>query len=436
MAIIHLCGEVNGESQILLSTDSRYVININKAVVAVKVEINRRAYGIGKVELKEVNPHLRGGGVENNLGKTTPSSPDRDSNLDLPVLGSRAEHDKRVSQLRHRGGKFTLRDPLRWLHAQGVTLAIEYTANDGKIGEKPPPVHPTEIRTSISPSSAVELNTTSTLANYATEAGFQLKTKSQVTYFFRGYSLTQTSTRDFVEKEPANRKKHAWQCGVESCGSNRKRLLRTLGERVMDGNRKWKEAEHAPLLPPPARKLYATRREPSRFQTRPRSYLTRQGSLDKENLYDVHLWYRMVVIGDKHNADHLSLKWVAYLARIWERSCEVWDLIDVTADRSDMWSTPDARYFNSFIDLLVVDLCDTLTETINGIDLEQPTIETHIRNLYLISPTNYTRQMSCSSDWRHTTHQDEANNSHVCDTARVNERPVLYNHLPVSTCLD
>nr|CAD7587770.1 unnamed protein product [Timema genevievae] len=32
-------------------------------------------------------------------------------------------------------------------------------------------VHPTEIRTSISPSSAAELNTTSALANYATEAG-------------------------------------------------------------------------------------------------------------------------------------------------------------------------------------------------------------------------------------------------------------------------
>nr|CAD7429644.1 unnamed protein product [Timema monikensis] len=31
-------------------------------------------------------------------------------------------------------------------------------------------LHPTEIRTSISPSSAVELNTTSALANYATEA--------------------------------------------------------------------------------------------------------------------------------------------------------------------------------------------------------------------------------------------------------------------------
>nr|CAD7579492.1 unnamed protein product [Timema californicum] len=39
-----------------------------------------------------------------------------------------------------------------------------------KLKEKPPPVHPTEIRTSISPSSAVELNTTSALTNYATEA--------------------------------------------------------------------------------------------------------------------------------------------------------------------------------------------------------------------------------------------------------------------------
>nr|CAD7570519.1 unnamed protein product [Timema californicum] len=57
---------------------------------------------IRKVELEEVNPHLRGGRVKNHLGKTTPSSPDRDSNLDLPVLSSRAQHDKRVIQLRHR----------------------------------------------------------------------------------------------------------------------------------------------------------------------------------------------------------------------------------------------------------------------------------------------------------------------------------------------
>nr|CAD7438342.1 unnamed protein product [Timema bartmani] len=35
-----------------------------------------------------MNPHLCGGRVENHSGKTTPSSPDRDSNLDLPVLSS------------------------------------------------------------------------------------------------------------------------------------------------------------------------------------------------------------------------------------------------------------------------------------------------------------------------------------------------------------
>nr|CAD7194808.1 unnamed protein product [Timema douglasi] len=35
--------------------------------------------------------------------------------------------------------------------------------------EKPPPVHPSEIRTLVSSSSAVDLNTTSALANYATE---------------------------------------------------------------------------------------------------------------------------------------------------------------------------------------------------------------------------------------------------------------------------
>nr|CAD7576217.1 unnamed protein product [Timema californicum] len=68
------------------------------------------------VELEEVNPHLRGGRVENHLG-TSPPPP-------------------------------------------------------------PPPVHLTEIRTSISPSSAVELNTTSALANYATEAAIELNTTS------------------------------------------------------------------------------------------------------------------------------------------------------------------------------------------------------------------------------------------------------------------
>nr|CAD7408667.1 unnamed protein product [Timema poppensis] len=63
-----------------------------------------------EVELEEVNPHFRGGRVENHLGKTTPSSPDRDSNLDLPVLSGRVQHDKRVSQLRHRGSQDSSHD--------------------------------------------------------------------------------------------------------------------------------------------------------------------------------------------------------------------------------------------------------------------------------------------------------------------------------------
>nr|CAD7427373.1 unnamed protein product [Timema monikensis] len=54
-------------------------------------------FGIGKVELEEVNPHLRGERVENHLGKNAPSSPDRDSNLDLAILSSRAQHDKRIN---------------------------------------------------------------------------------------------------------------------------------------------------------------------------------------------------------------------------------------------------------------------------------------------------------------------------------------------------
>nr|CAD7568154.1 unnamed protein product [Timema californicum] len=74
----------------------------------VPISADRRCHVVSTikptVELEKVNPHLRGGRVENHLGKTSPSSPDRDSNLDLPVLSSRAQHDKRVSQLRHRGG--------------------------------------------------------------------------------------------------------------------------------------------------------------------------------------------------------------------------------------------------------------------------------------------------------------------------------------------
>nr|CAD7426653.1 unnamed protein product [Timema monikensis] len=46
----------------------------------------------------------------------------------------------------------------------------EIIGRKGADEDKQPPVHPTKIRTSISPSSVVELNTFSALANYTTEA--------------------------------------------------------------------------------------------------------------------------------------------------------------------------------------------------------------------------------------------------------------------------
>ncbi|CAG2056931.1 unnamed protein product, partial [Timema podura] len=52
---------------------------------------------------------------------------------------------------------------------RGIEPAFAWREN-GKPFRKITPVHPTEILTLISPSSAIELNTTSALANYATEA--------------------------------------------------------------------------------------------------------------------------------------------------------------------------------------------------------------------------------------------------------------------------
>nr|CAD7573805.1 unnamed protein product [Timema californicum] len=93
-----------------------------------KISYLGKSRGIGKVELEEVNPHLRGGRVENHLGKTTLSSTDRDSNLDLPVLSSRAQHDKRVSQLRHRGGRGST-EPLRVVSTLTKQKRIERQEN-------------------------------------------------------------------------------------------------------------------------------------------------------------------------------------------------------------------------------------------------------------------------------------------------------------------
>nr|CAD7406821.1 unnamed protein product [Timema poppensis] len=66
---------------------------------------------------------------------------------------------------RHVGKEAIIDQATRW---GGSEPAFAWRES-GKAFRNPPPVHPTEIRTSISPSSAVELDTTSALANYATK---------------------------------------------------------------------------------------------------------------------------------------------------------------------------------------------------------------------------------------------------------------------------
>nr|CAD7265721.1 unnamed protein product [Timema shepardi] len=137
------------------------------------------------------------------LGKTTPSSPDRDSNLDLPVLSSRALHDKRVNQLRHRGGQRPRQAVKIWNLFQDVPpsedsgssadhhafdVAIQVTkvlayfltflvvlggsvVCKGTLLFMTSQLRADTIVTYCNATIAVELNTTSALANYATEAG-------------------------------------------------------------------------------------------------------------------------------------------------------------------------------------------------------------------------------------------------------------------------
>ncbi|CAG2063082.1 unnamed protein product, partial [Timema podura] len=60
---------------------------------AEETDIHKSDVGGSTMHNNEVSPHLRGGRVENRLEKTLPSSPDRDSNLDLLVLSSLPQHD-------------------------------------------------------------------------------------------------------------------------------------------------------------------------------------------------------------------------------------------------------------------------------------------------------------------------------------------------------
>nr|CAD7454567.1 unnamed protein product [Timema tahoe] len=84
----------------LQTLDGKCVV-IGKVIKGLRTLNKLQDYGVksGKptelerLNIEEVNPNLRGGRVENHLGKTTPSSPDRDLNLDLPVFDSQAQHD-------------------------------------------------------------------------------------------------------------------------------------------------------------------------------------------------------------------------------------------------------------------------------------------------------------------------------------------------------
>nr|CAD7575959.1 unnamed protein product [Timema californicum] len=114
-------------------------------------------------------------------GKKNLSTPDRDSSPGITVTGSPVYCESDVLD--------------RAATQAGSEPAFALRESGKPFRKTLPPVHPTEIRTSISPSSAVELNTTSALANYATEAGnhrdnimiqacmSMSQRRTQVTYF-------------------------------------------------------------------------------------------------------------------------------------------------------------------------------------------------------------------------------------------------------------
>nr|CAD7449207.1 unnamed protein product [Timema bartmani] len=85
--------------------------------------------GIGKIEFRRSEPAFAWRESGKPFRKNHPSSPDRDSNLNFPVLGSLAQHDWRVSQLRHRGGPCPIEprlqtNPRVWLKER--VCGIEY----------------------------------------------------------------------------------------------------------------------------------------------------------------------------------------------------------------------------------------------------------------------------------------------------------------------
>nr|CAD7606210.1 unnamed protein product [Timema genevievae] len=82
---------VNGEGQLQIRNATRQESGKYVCFVDSTQEDEIRVFVVLHGDIKEVNPHLCGGRVENHSGKTTPSLPDQDSNSDLPVLSSLAQ---------------------------------------------------------------------------------------------------------------------------------------------------------------------------------------------------------------------------------------------------------------------------------------------------------------------------------------------------------
>ncbi|CAG2060322.1 unnamed protein product, partial [Timema podura] len=75
------------------------VCTSEKVFTNVCVKYPERAHDareLRRLNLEEEKPHLSEGRLENHLVKTLPNSPNRDSNLDLPVLSSLAQHETSV----------------------------------------------------------------------------------------------------------------------------------------------------------------------------------------------------------------------------------------------------------------------------------------------------------------------------------------------------